>query len=370
MNILWIGKRPAPGGEGGDEVFDSRTIAACRDLGHQIDLFHPTQSSRVAEVARLVLGYPHQRARFTARADRQELLRIAQRYDAIIVCPETFDMLARGLPTKTILITHNITSEVLPAIFPGNPLASLAAARVRAWERRCYTKGGFWAIGAVSRRDQDYLARLGVPAPLLLPPGMPPSKPLAADADLRRELVISGTFTWRPKLHGLMQFAREYAALPRRETVRATDLPDAAATLLQPLARPTAEENQASIRFGLITDRFTAGHKLKTTDYLANNQIVLSFAEVAFDYARIPDHAFFIRRITSVAEIAEHMDAVAAEPIERVRERFVRFKQACAETFNWHSVATTLLQSLQAPARTVPQPVRRLTYAEDPQLWT
>ena len=49
-------------------------------------------------------------------------------------------------------------------------------------------------------------------------------------------------------------------------------------TLLQPSGVPLSDD---ALRIGLITDRFEAGHKLKTLAYVANNQIVLSFAELA-----------------------------------------------------------------------------------------
>ena len=64
-------------------------------------------------------------------------------------------------------------------------------------------------------------------------------------------------------------------------------------TLLQPSGVPLSDD---ALRIGLITDRFEAGHKLKTLAYVANNRIVLSFAEVGFDFVHIPYHDLFIRK--------------------------------------------------------------------------
>jgi hypothetical protein len=55
MRILWIGKRPTDG-EGGDEVFDLRTIAACRNLGCDIDVFHPMPVGRSWKLAKMIIG--------------------------------------------------------------------------------------------------------------------------------------------------------------------------------------------------------------------------------------------------------------------------------------------------------------------------
>lgn len=279
---------------------------------------------------------------------RRELRRLAGRYDAIVCSWEPFDLLARALPGKAILIAHNISSRVLPAILPGNPFAALAAARLRRWERRCYAGTDYAAVGALSRCDHAYLAGIGVSRPLLLPPGMPPCVPLADDAVLCRELVVSGTYDWFAKRRDVIRFAEEYAGVALRLPIRANGLPADASALLDPMPLPSAEDSRTAIRFGLIADRFSAGHKLKTLAYLADNQIVLSFADVEFDFAHLPDHAFFIRRVSSVAEIAEQVAAVAAEPAAALRERFRQFQDACAASFQWSRVATAVLHAAGA----------------------
>jgi hypothetical protein len=345
MHILWIGKQPTSG-EAGDEVFDRRTIAACRAQGHQIDLFHPAPVGRSQQITNMLRGLPHYRTRFSSTANRAAILARSRQYDVTICSWEPFDHLARALSPPAVMILHNVTSRSLPALFPGNRLAGLAAAQARAWERRAYRAGQFAAIGALSRRDQAYVQTLaGAPDVVLLPPGMPPFVSLAKDAGFRAELVVSGTYDWLPKRRDILKFAQDYASLGDRLPVRADGMPADAVQHLRPMPMPSAAETGAAMRIGLITDRFEAGHKLKTLAYIASNQIVLSFADVGFDFVHIPDHAFFIRRISGVAEIAGQSAAIAAVPADELRARFTRFQRACAEYFTWDAVATALLKT-------------------------
>ncbi len=345
MRILWIGKHPTDGAAG-DEVFDRKTIAACRSQGHSVDLFHPARVGRVREVLNLLSGIPHYRTRFASPANRSAIRGMNGAYDITVCSWEPFDALAHGLKPPCILILHNVTSRSLPALFPGNTLAALGAARAGAWERKSYRRPGFAALGALSRRDQAYLEGLpGHPDVMWLPPGMPPCVELDADAPLQHEVVVSGTFDWVPKRRDLLAFAQEFAALPTPFIVRATGLPEQAMQQLGPLGPLSIQETRAALRFGLITDRFEAGHKLKTMAYIAANQIVLSFADIGDDFAHIPDCDLFLRRIAAASDIAAHVRALSDMPVATLRDRFLTFKHRCAQAFTWDGVATTLLET-------------------------
>jgi hypothetical protein len=199
----------------------------------------------------------------------------------------------------------------------------------------------------VSRRafcsDRRFVARrhLASHPPLLwTPPGMPPGVDLDPGAELVEKIVISGIYGWRPKRRDADLFAQDYAAVDIRLPVRVGDLglhslsPEAI-RLLQPL--PSETDNQGAKRFGVITDRFQAGHKLKTLAYLANNQIVLSCADISFAFDRLPGSNLFVRRIRHAA--------VASIP--GLRNRFARFIALCAREFAWEGVSRTLLDAVQ-----------------------
>ena len=343
MDVLWIGKRPETGTTG-DEVFDQRLIAACVEQGARVELFHPDPLSRIGQLCNFATsGLPHDRARFATARNHRALREAARRHRIAIVSTEPLDELLLGVPVPAIAILHNMTGLALPAIFPRNPLAAIAARRAQRWEERVYRSGRFGAVAVLSRRDEAHLRRLtGSNSVLFTPPGMPRLVPLAQDAKVKRELLLTGSYDWLPKRRDVIAFAREYARFADRLPIVAQGLPPQAATLLRPRAQPV-EPAGSAIRFGLVTDRFVAGHKLKIGHYLANNAVVLSFADVAEDFTDIPDHEFFIRRIGDVGEISQHVLAVTAEEPRRLCARLEDFKQRCAEVFSWQRAAHSLL---------------------------
>jgi hypothetical protein len=331
-------------GAAGDEVFDHRLITACVAEGATVDRFHPVPLSRVGQLFNCALRrLPHDRARFATARNHYALGQAARRHTVAVVSTEPFDELLLHVPLPAIPILHNMTSLALPSMFPGNKLAAFAARRARRWEERIYRSGRFGAVAVLSRRDEIYVSGLVAGATVLFtPPGMPTLVPLAQGATLKPELLLSGSYDWLPKRRDVIAFARDYAAIPDRLPILADGLPAEATAALLPCAAPFQSAGSA-IRFGLITDRFVAGHKLKTGYYLANNAIVLSFADVTEDYADIPDHDFFIRRIDDVREIGQHVAAVATEEPGHLRARLETFKQRCAETFSWQRAARSLL---------------------------
>ena len=167
----------------------------------------------------------------------------------------------------------------------------------------------------------------------------------APDATFRSELIITGTYEWTPKRRDVMRFAREYAAEPQRLAVFADALPVQGEQLLtaRPIVRDTSGQ---SIRLGLITDRFTAGHKLKTTEYIAGNCVVLTFAEIEQDFLDLPDREFFIRPLKHAREIASHAAQLSCVDPGELRMRFSGFKRRCIERFDWQTTADRLLAAL------------------------
>jgi len=346
LSILWVGKRSTDEGSG-DEVYDSRVLASLRELGHNVEVCHPEPVSRLREAALLASGcLPYLRTRYATLRNRRAIVEKSRSVDVVIGSWEPFEGLLRRLPRPCILIIHNVISRSLPAVFPGSVAARLSAYRARLWERRCYRAENFAAIGALSSRDLAYLETLTHrPRLLRLTPGMPSLAELAPDAEFKSEIVLSGTFGWFPKRRDTVMFAQQYAALDNRFRVRAEALPEEAVAALHPLSAPSADEIASAMRLGVITDRFEAGHKLKTLAYIAHNEIVLSFSDVSFDFQHIPDHDLFIQRVHTVEDIARVVSSLRNIPLPELRDRFRQFKQACARSFTWQAVAERLVEA-------------------------
>ncbi|MET3925019.1 hypothetical protein [Devosia sp. 2618] len=340
--ILWVGKA-AESGEAGDEIYDRKMIAALRALGHSVSHVAPRRVSAVRELANLVRGVPHYRSRYQTRHN-VDLVRQASRECEVAICSwEPFDMLACQLDCPTIPILHNVSSSALPAAFPNSLIAKALAGRAESWERLAYSSGRFHAIGVLSLADRDRLQQLAPHANVVhLPPGLPPVVPLAADAVFRSDIIVSGTYDWRPKRRDIIAFAREYAASGARWPVYADKLPNEAAVLLSPrlLGALTAD---AAIRIGMVPDRFVAGHKLKVGSYIAANAIPLSMVDIWSELGEGPDDPL-VRRLSSISEIGNHVRALEAIPADTLRGRWLEFQAKTAEKFSWERSAASLSQ--------------------------
>jgi hypothetical protein len=119
-------------------------------------------------------------------------------------------------------------------------------------------------------------------------------------------------------------------------------------------ARPTdGVDFSGALRFGVITDRFAAGHKLKTAAYIQSNCIVLTLADVAFDFDFDARHRQFIIRLSGVDDIAPAIARLRETPVAQLREDFLGFKASVARELDW-SKQTSAFEAL---VRGIAQPV-------------
>jgi hypothetical protein len=181
---------------------------------------------------------------------------------------------------------------------------------------------------------------------LWLPPGCPKLAPLSKSAVISPTLVLSGSYDWFPKRRDLRRFLREHAAATHRLPIVTDDrFPDGIAAPPQ-IGRAHFDDvasTSSQIRFGVIPDRFDAGHKLKTLFYIANNCFVLSFAEIRMDFSHLPDHEFFIRQVSSVDDISTIVASIVSADSSNVCDRMHAFKERCAREFSWERNASELI---------------------------
>lgn len=345
MRLLWIGQ-DAGESQAGDAIYDRRMISEIRRLGHDVEVVSPRRVGRLAEAIHLLRGLPYYRARYEEAGFRDRLRTIAADFDHVICSWEPFDRHAALLGRPVLPILHNLTSQALPAMFPGRRSARLLAAGAARWERRLFATPTISGVGLLGAGDLDHVRRVAPDLPTLyLPPGLPTAAPLSADAAVRAEIWISGSHGWWPKRRDAIAFAREAVAAGFDLPVVADDLPTEAAALLR--AGPPPIVDGKTIRFGLVTDRFTAGHKLKIGHYLAHGAIVLGFVDLTADFRDLPDHELFVRRIADIPDLVatvrtfERMDSVD------LAGRLERFRRAAAERLSWTGSAARLVDFVQ-----------------------
>lgn len=358
MRILWIGKgsvNPA----GGDEVYDRKVLAFIRET-HDVDIFHPEPATRLKRLINLAAGIPIHRASYYTRENVIQLKRLIAKvpYDAVVTSWEPFDFLA-NYSKRNIVILHNMTSDAICQIFPENLIARLYSARVRRWESKLYRRHNIAALIVLSQRDADIVRQHCDIDPIVAHPGSPPQADLSDMAEFKPEIVISGTYDWLPKRRDLKRLAHLYSQLNNRPKVRYdVAMPRSIMDKLTPKTIHQHEFKEA-IRIGIIPDTFSAGHKLKSTFYIAQNCVVASFSDVASDFRGLPHSALFIRRVRTMSDLAQLQAELEAMDPQQLRDLFSEFKEACLRRFDWQLTAATIskaIESIDRRAATNPEP--------------
>jgi hypothetical protein len=365
MKILWV-CRKVTNDTGGDAVFDRKLIALLR-REHSVDTLSVAKNRLRTRLVRFLSErVPPDRAGFgtqdDVRAVRDKLHEGA--YDALIISHEHLDYIpaavageARARGTATFLIHHNVTSSAMRGILRP-PFGALVAPLFEAYERRALRVDKIDQLFAVSLDDQRLLREITQRSDVaVVMPGAPEARPLAHAAPLARELVMLGSYDWFPKRWSLGRFTDEWRALAARPAPIFADDGVPLAVQLELGAQSVRDlDLSAAIRFGLLTDRFKAGHKLKTAAYLMNNCAVLSFCDVIEDFRFSPHAELFIRRISRVEEIAPVMDELAALPAETVRERMNALKADVAASLSWQRQTEILARAVGERLGTAPKP--------------
>jgi hypothetical protein len=334
--------RPAPaagGANGGDEVIYKRSIAYLkRDADTELFELQPVGKAR--QIFEIFRGAPPEATRFTGgdNAERLAAVLAGSQFDAVCLFNEvtfsyTGQVKAAGLPV--VLIAQNVHSLV--AATDPSAVARLLRPMAVAFERRFYADPQI-ALVCISRADVEGLKAAGIERTRdlwIAPAGAPPAKPLSPDAPILREAVLTGSYGWWRKRRDLKSFA---AGEPLGAPVLASD-PLALEILGEEGRQVEASEVDwsAGLRFGLITDAFVGGFKLKSLEYIANNCVVLSMSDIAIEYEGIPHAEEFMRITPTKADARRAIEAILAQPHQGVIERFLEFKAACMARYEWEA---------------------------------
>ncbi len=357
MRIVWVSRAGTGAEDQGDNVYDRKMCAALAG-GHEIE---PLATARLGRARQLVGAAVHLSAPETFVFGGAEAARIAEavtvgRADAVVFSHEHLDRLAAqvrrllgpGAPAF-LTIRHNVTSDAMRHILAdAGPAADAYALLARRQERAALAGPLFEGIVALSHRDRALLAGISGRKDIALAmPGAPPAAPLAPDARIAREVVLTGTYGWFPKARDLRRFIAEATpavlgdvALTAEASVFGADAP--------PGLRIVDGGRGDALRFGVITDRFTAGHKLKTAAYIVQNCIVLTYADVAGDFSFSPAAAQFIRRIAHARDIAPIVDKFSVQPADALCAAFAAFKAEVAAALTWTGQAAEIEAAIAA----------------------
>ena len=293
---------PAPGGGvGGDEVIYGKSIPyLIRSMDVESLELGPVSTAH--KLLNVIAINPPECSRFISKANRDLVSKaLAQtQFDLAFLFNEaSFPMLAAveraGVPA--VLVAQN-THSLVAATDP-SPVARLIRPIAVAFEQRWYASPAAQLI-VISRADMAGLQRAGVRRDdiLLAPAGAPPPSHLTLDAPVLRKAVITGSYGWWRKRRNLGTFA---AGSPLGAPAYAVD--PLALDILGAEGRPLNEAEgrswEAGLRFGVVTDIFPGGFKLKSLEYVARNCVVLSLPDI-----RLSSRACPMRRSSCAISLA------------------------------------------------------------------
>lgn len=354
MRILWIQRR-ATDEDGGDSVYDKKLQGALAS-SHEVTTYALTRNSRLHQLASAAIRFaPPEQYGFGNRQDVDNVRRLlTQGFDAIVFSHEHLDAFASAIRPTTqlpfVALRHNVSSDAMASILVDRPMLScLYGALARAQEGKALRGDLYDAITAISTRDQDLLRDISGNADVgLVLPGPPPATPLKDTSACARDIIVSGTFDWFPKARDLKRFANEWAAapVPDARVYVSPGVPDGIRETLRAGAEDSLDYSGA-IRFGVITDRFTAGHKLKTAAYLMRNCAVITFAPVIHDFTDFPDAPRWIHHVSSMAEVASVIRAIEERPAADLCRELAQLKADVGTRFAWAVQANALSATIE-----------------------
>jgi len=333
---------------GGDEVVYRRTIEYL-SRGFRVVTLELGETSRIGKYLGIVRGNPPEATRYLNPENARRLSQAIARERPDVVCffnevSFPFSQVARDQGLLCVLLAHNVHSLVA-ASDPGW-FSRLLRPLAVAFERRWYADPSAILV-CLSQADVEGLHAAGIGrAAVLAPPGAPPSVVLDADAKVVEELVLLGSYAWWRKRRDLRAFVRDTAF---EVPVWASD--PIALGELGMRGRAIACDAprwSGAMRFGLVTDRFRGGFKLKSTEYVAMNCIVLSYSDISREFEGLPHADRFIRTVRSASDIREAMADIASGETDETRARFLEFKAACLQRYDWQTCLKPLGEAIGA----------------------
>lgn len=353
MRILWVGKSGST--SGGEDIYDKMLITHL-EAKHEVTRFTPLPVSPFRKSLNTALGIPVYRASYHSRENTRRLRHSIEKAcpELVIISWEPFDSLVRNIDLPVIMILHNVTSNSIKEVFRGNPLIKLYSIRIKTWERQLYRRKNIKSLITLSEDDACLVKKLVGSKPVqVISPGMPKAAP-APKAEVRPELLISGTYGWFPKRRDLRRFVRYVAKALEFPLICLWDHPLPDGISMPDSGSYTDVHNWSpAVRFGFVPDTFVSGFKLKTGSYISNNCIVISCSDFGSDYADLPHQSTFMRKILSLDEIKPIVDEIAMMSPNDLTSMFQQFKTATINRFSWSTALekldSTILLATQKP---------------------
>ncbi|MEY9463594.1 hypothetical protein ABH973_004007 [Bradyrhizobium ottawaense] len=330
----------------GDEIVYTRSLEYLAQT-MQVDVCELYSISRPKQLFEIAKGAPPEVTRYIGSENRERVNQSIQSTRPEVVCffnEVTFPFLSisKSAGIASVLAAHNVHS-VVAATDPAGWTRIFQPLAAR-FERKWYDDIAAELV-CISKLDVEGLKSAGLTRSRIFvaPPGCPAPCDLSDTAEPIPDIVLTGSYAWWRKRRDLESFARG-VSLPTK--IIAFD--DIAKSILGPQAISPTDvflDWKSGIRFGLITDRFLGGFKLKALEYVARNCAVLSACDISLEFSDLPHAEIFVRKISAKAEAWQTMQEIIRLP--NVVQRFREFKEACVTKFDWNSCLTPLHTAIE-----------------------
>ncbi|RTM05630.1 MAG: hypothetical protein EKK33_33710 [Bradyrhizobiaceae bacterium] len=341
---LVVRPRKPEAAHGGDEIIYRRSIEyLSRTMDVTICELEPITKSR--QILELIAGTPPEMTKFYSSANKERVSAAISKLRPDVACffnEVTFPCLtsAKAAGINSVLVEQNVHSLI--ASSDSDWKAKLFWPLAIRFEKKYYGDESAELV-CISRCDLEGLKRAGIVRKRvwIAPPGCPPDIVLADSAELASELVLTGSYAWWRKRRDLKGFAKG-ARLPFKMHVF-----DGLAREILGLADESPDVDwSAKIRFGLVTDRFVGGFKLKALEYVAKNCIVLTACDISPEFQGLPHADLFVRIISDKDNLLHVIEEIRREP--DVVRKFREFKSACLAQYAWERCLAPLGEAVQA----------------------
>lgn len=361
LTIAYLKISSAEGAQG-DAVFDRRLLDALTERATVRVYTLPLNTPRRRRLLEL-RGYGADAAQYYSGATEKGVKNLLDEWqpDFTILSHEATGFLTKVVPSRSIVVLHNFMVHD-PIRLAGPAQAYRKFNRVRYAKRLINTAP---RVAVLSKLDENAVLSCteGRRRPIRLSPGMPPSLDLNSDAGFDETLVLTGTYNWDLKKRDfdffLQQYSRYRPYLIACSNGVYANLPTSLHQLIIPV---TKLDTNASLRVGVITDRFVAGFKLKALEYISMNCAVISFCDIKGEFSHLPHADEFILYVTSVSEMMEHVARLKSSSSAGLIRRFSIFKKACATEFAWDRTADILFALINGPKEQLLQGTDKRSY--------
>jgi Glycosyltransferase Family 4 len=350
LRLLVVRPRSTGSQSAGDNVVHSKMVdhlSAAMDV-RVVELETVVGATRLLNLVRCG---PPEVARHMSRRNAPLLLDAVHEFSPDVIClghEYTFPLLsiAKSTGAGVVLYAHNVHSQIYDS--DKRLMRLVFAGAIQNFERRFYGDPDVELV-CISESDRRCLRERGVRQDsIVAPPGAPPEIALRPGARPEAALVITGSYQWWRKGRDLRRFAAE--PVDPLVPVPCFVSDDAASCASIVGSRSASNLDWAgAIRVGVLTDRFVGGFKLKSTEYVARNCAVVSFADIFEEFSGIPHAAEFVRIVGSRAEAEDVAKELAARD-DDVVDRFLEFKAACLSHFDWSRALKRLEATIELGA--------------------